>query len=136
MLVATPTVASAAVIPVAITAVAITGSGADDVPERTVIVREVGGIQHLQARIVLAIEWRLRRRATRALCRLERIKPQSEVVHLNRIEGRIQGGTRNYAVVENGRRRRGPLRERKRLDTEAAHELGMAAPAPVSRDVT
>jgi len=68
MLIANVTVGAVAVIPAAITAaVPITGSGADDVPERTVIAGEIGGVPHLQARIVLAIELRLRSRATRAL---------------------------------------------------------------------
>src|SRR5262245_2066452 len=84
---------------------------------------------------MLAIEWRFRCRATRILCRRKRAKPQSEMVHLNRIEGRVHGGVRNHSVVENGWRRRATLRERERLHTEAAHELGMAAAGFVSGNV-
>src|SRR5689334_8446569 len=60
-------------VPIAIT---VTGGRAGNVPQRAMIVGEVGGVQHLQARVVLAIEWRLGRRATRLLCRCEGIKPQ------------------------------------------------------------
>ena len=109
MLVVTITVIVAVTVP--ITALAIARGSARNIPQRAVVIGEVGGVQHLQARIVLAIEWRLCGRATRILRRLEGIKPQSEMVHLNGIEGGIQGGIRDDSVVENGRCRRATLRE-------------------------
>ena len=69
--------------------VATVAASSFGVPQRSVIVSKVAGVQNLRARIVLAVERRNRGRATRGHRGLRRVKPETEVVHLDGIEGRI-----------------------------------------------
>src|SRR5262245_19154741 len=98
------------------------------------IVGEVAGVEDLDASIVLTIECRYSSGATGGLGSLRRTEPQSEVVHLDWIERRVQTGIRKR-TVEHHRRRRAALREGERLDAEPADELLMPPPVLIGLNV-
>ena len=100
------------------------------------VVGEVAGIQNLKAGVVLPIERRVVRRAARLPGVSRRVKPETEMVHLDRVEGRIQAGIRHHSTGEHYWRRRRTLCERERLHVESTDKLLMAAAVFVGDDVT
>src|SRR5262249_49323654 len=105
-----------------------------DVPERTMIVREVAGVEHLDTRIVLTVEGGNGGGATSGLSSFRRSEPETEVVHLDRIEGRIRGGI-GEGSVEDGRRGSGAGSDGEGFDIEAADEAAKALAILVRLDV-
>src|ERR1051326_948255 len=87
--------------------------GRVDVPQRSVVVREIAGVQNLESGVMLAVEESLSGRAAHRDGSGRRTEPQTQVIHLNGIERRGETGV----VLEHDRRRRGTLRERERLDS-------------------
>src|SRR5262245_41963247 len=69
-------------------------------------IREVAGIEHLDTRVVLAVEWRHRSRTARADRIMWRVEPQSEMESMHRPRRGVRLGIRNRAVVQHGRRGR------------------------------
>jgi hypothetical protein len=69
------------------------------------IIREVAGIQDLDAGVVIAIERRDVRRASNLSDSGVRIEPQSEMVHLDRVKGRVQARIGEWSVIDNDWRR-------------------------------
>jgi hypothetical protein len=74
-----------------------------DVAQRTEIVGEVACAQHLGAGVVLAVERRrCRGRGLAPGCERVswRVEPEAEVVHLNRVEGRVGSGATFGATLK------------------------------------
>jgi hypothetical protein len=98
------------------------------------VVGEVAGVQNLDASIVLTIEGC---ESSWAACRLghyRRAKPETKVVHLYWIEGRVQASVWEWSIDDDWSRI-GSRCDCKSLDTEAAHELLMSSTMFVSFDV-
>ena len=76
-----------------------------DVPKRSKVIREIFGIgiEHLNASIVLAVEWSNGARTASLCCVLRVVKPQTQVVKLDRISRGIRRGVRKRSVVEHER---------------------------------
>jgi hypothetical protein len=99
-----------------------------------VVGRVIAGIQDLNPGIVLAVKRRNRRGTTRCLGRRRRAKPKAEVVHLYRVERRVQARIRKRSI-EHDRGWCAARRHCKRLNAEAANELPVASSILVGFDV-
>src|SRR5215470_16949169 len=86
-------------------------------PQWSLIVWEVAGVQNLNAGIVLTIEGSDGGRTPGRPSRFRRAKPKTEVIHLYRVEGGIQACIGKWSIEDN-RRWRGAGRNGKRLNTE------------------
>ena len=92
-----------------------------DSPQRSLIIAEMGGVQHLETSVMCAVE---RSHNGWAACRrrsMGRSEPQSQVVHLDRVKWRIESRIRERPV-EHARRCRGSGRHGEGLVAEAADE--------------
>src|SRR5262249_13888988 len=93
------------------------------IPKGAVVVGEIAGVENLKTGIVFTVEERLTGGTAGVGGGLRRVKPQSEVIHLNRIERRVQSGV----IGKNIRRSSAALRKGKSLDIEPPHELSVAS---------
>src|SRR5207237_5438067 len=95
---------------------------------------KVAGVEHLNAGVMRAVERRYRGGATGFSCVSRIIEPHAEVVHLNRIEGRVDAGVRERSAEHNGRRR-GAGSVGKGFDAENSDELLAAFAVLVGLDI-
>jgi hypothetical protein len=87
------------------------------------VVREVRRVQHLNAGIVLAIEWRHRVWAAGVLGVCRRVEPKPQMVGLHRGSRRILICIREWRIVEDFRCRRDTGGNDECLDAEAPPEM-------------
>src|SRR6185312_8102891 len=69
-----------------------------ELPQRALLVGEVGGVQHLKARVVLAIERSHTGRAPGVLRIRRRIEPQAQVIHLDGVGSGVHARIRKGSV--------------------------------------
>ncbi len=93
-----------------------------ELPQRASVIREVRGVQHLNPRVVLAVEGRHRSRAPGILSVRERVEPQAQMIHLEWSRGGIHARIRERAR-EDQRSRSAVRCDGERLDAEDSPDV-------------
>jgi hypothetical protein len=92
-------------------------------PQWSLVVREVRRVQHLNAGIVLAIEWRHRLWAAGVLGVCRRVEPEAQMVGLHGVSCRIPSGIGEWRIVEDEGCRSNSGGDDECLDAEASPEV-------------